>query len=68
MQIIAIGTKIYANLVDDGMIIETEAGEQVAVEGHIEGYDTLTFTNGGGRTAEVAYGARVTLVGYFNPA
>ena len=61
-----IGTRIYASSVTRGMIIDIK-GEKVDVDQISEGYDSWEFTTGSGRKHSVYYGARVELLGWFNP-
>ena len=67
MNIPAIGTKIWANIVKPGYVIETAAGERIEVQIVHEGYNTITLDNGWGRKATVDYADLVTVLGYFNP-
>lgn len=75
IEIIETDTRIWANMVDPGMVIEatvkTANGGTVSyvieVEEIVEGYNTWTFSNGYGRDVTVDYAAQVMFLGYFNP-
>jgi hypothetical protein len=61
----AIGTRIWANVVQPGMIVDLD-GESFPVEAVREGYDTITLVSNG-REVKVDWAALIEVVGYFNP-
>lgn len=61
----AIGTRIWANLVQPGMIVDLD-GESFLVDATREGYDTITLVSNG-REVKVDWAALIEVVGYFNP-
>ena len=62
-----LGTKIWANIVKPGMVVELSDGTRVEVEQVREGYDTFTFTALNSQTYTVDYATRVKVLSYFNP-
>lgn len=62
----AIGSSIWAHVVQAGMIIRTPDGTRVAVHEVNPGYSTWTFSDGI-RSFTVEYADRVEVLGYFNP-